>query len=227
MKLKILVPLFAAILLVACNQDKATDTTTAKDESDAKTEQTDHAHHASHAAALPHSSAYDKLMQSMATQMNAAYQTVNGDVAFMQGMIAHHVGAVEMAKVQLEYGQDDTLKQLAQKIIDAQMAEIAFMQTWLTNNQEHAKPDPNMPQITARYQEADKKYHDAMMTGVMADDADTAFVQGMIPHHQGAIAMADIVLSTTQDKEIIALANAIKKAQTPEIEQMQTWLANK
>ncbi len=225
MTLKILVPLFASLLLVACNQDKTTEV--ANDKSPAKTEQTDHAHHSSHADALPHSLAYDKSMQSMATQMSAAYQAVNGDVAFMQGMIAHHVGAVEMAKVQLEHGKDDTLKQLAQKIIDTQMAEIASMQAWLTKNQPNAKPDPNMPQITERYQTADKKYHDLMMAGMMAHDADTAFVQGMIPHHQGAIAMADIVLSTTQDQEIIALAHTIKSAQTPEIEQMQAWLAHK
>lgn len=57
------------------------------------------------------------------------------------------------------------------------------------------------------------------------NDADVMFAQGMIPHHQQAIEMSDMLLGKQGvDPDIIALANEIKNAQGPEIEQMQGWL---
>lgn len=54
--------------------------------------------------------------------------------------------------------------------------------------------------------------------------ADVDFVQGMIPHHQQAVEMADHVLANGVDPEVNALAAQIKDAQAPEIEQMTAWL---
>lgn len=57
------------------------------------------------------------------------------------------------------------------------------------------------------------------------NDADIAFTQGMIPHHQQAIEMSDMLLAKPDiDPAIVSLANEIKNAQGPEIEQMQGWL---
>ena len=57
--------------------------------------------------------------------------TGNPDVDFAQGMIPHHLGAIDMAKVVLKYGKDPEMKTLAEKIIKAQDTEIAFMKGWL------------------------------------------------------------------------------------------------
>ncbi|KMO73439.1 DUF305 domain-containing protein [Mycolicibacterium chlorophenolicum] len=55
--------------------------------------------------------------------------------------------------------------------------------------------------------------------------ADVMFAQHMIPHHQQAIQMSDIVLGKQGiDPRVVNLANEIKAAQGPEIQQMQTWL---
>jgi len=54
--------------------------------------------------------------------------------------------------------------------------------------------------------------------------ADVMFLQMMIPHHQQAIDISNIALKTSKDSELLALANAIIKAQTAEIVQMQSWL---
>jgi uncharacterized protein (DUF305 family) len=60
--------------------------------------------------------------------------TGNADVDFVKGMIPHHKGAVEMAKIVLQYGKDPALKKLAADIIKAQDEEIAFMTAWLAKN---------------------------------------------------------------------------------------------
>ncbi|BCN77936.1 DUF305 domain-containing protein [Prescottella equi] len=56
------------------------------------------------------------------------------------------------------------------------------------------------------------------------NDADVEYVQMMIPHHEQAVEMAELVPSRTGNPDIIALADQIEKAQGPEIEQMEGWL---
>jgi uncharacterized protein (DUF305 family) len=59
----------------------------------------------------------------------------NADVDFARGMIAHHEGAVEMAKIVLEHGTDPEIRKLAGEIIAAQQPEIDFMTGWLSKQQ--------------------------------------------------------------------------------------------
>ena len=53
------------------------------------------------------------------------------DMAFARGMLPHHIGAVDMAKIELEYGTDEEMRQLAQHIIDTQQVDIELMQNWI------------------------------------------------------------------------------------------------
>lgn len=53
---------------------------------------------------------------------------------------------------------------------------------------------------------------------------DIGFAQGMIPHHAQAIEMADLALTSTTNPDVLALANKIKAAQSPEIEKLSGWL---
>lgn len=66
---------------------------------------------------------------------------------------------------------------------------------------------------------------DGAQDGATSNDADVMFAQMMIPHHQQAIEMSDVILGKDGiDTEITDLATQIKEAQGPEIEQLTTWL---
>ncbi|TGP23952.1 MULTISPECIES: DUF305 domain-containing protein [unclassified Mesorhizobium] len=77
---------------------------------------------------------------------------------------------------------------------------------------------------TVGYKAAMDKMHTDMMLNYTGN-ADVDFVRGMIPHHQGAIDMAKVVIANGKDPEIRKLAEGVVKAQEAEIKEMQDWLA--
>ena len=65
--------------------------------------------------------------------MNIAFSG-NADADFVNGMIPHHQGAVDMAKVVLAFGKDPEIRKLAEAIVQAQESEITLMRAWLKRN---------------------------------------------------------------------------------------------
>ena len=97
-----------------------------------------HGHdHGSHHSAAPikgtvneATTAYAEANAKMHAGMDIQFSG-DADVDFVRGMIAHHQGAVDMARIVLQHGKDPEIRKLAGDIIKAQEGEIAMMQEWL------------------------------------------------------------------------------------------------
>lgn len=87
------------------------------------------------AAAIPDDAgqAYTQAMAKMHQAM-MINPTGDADVDFVRGMIPHHQGAIDMARIQLKFGKDPELRKLSEAVIAAQEKEIAEMQAWLEKN---------------------------------------------------------------------------------------------
>jgi uncharacterized protein (DUF305 family) len=94
-------------------------------------------------------------------------------------------------------------------------------------NAPQVKVEKTAPITTTTSTEAFEAANAAMHENMMIDftgDADVDFVRAMIPHHQGAVDMAKVLLDHGKDPELQKLGHDIIEAQTKEIAQMQTWL---
>lgn len=167
---------------------------------------------------------YKASMTDMHAQMMRGVAFNDPDSAFAQGMLGHHTGALAMAEIELKYGTDKQMRQLAQEIIKAQKIEMKQMQKWLDSHPDASAPMADTQAMQQAYNEGMDTMHGKMMIGITDPLADMAFARGMLPHHKGAVAMAQVQLQYGKDPEMLQLAQEIITAQQPEIEQMQNWI---
>ncbi|MBX6341169.1 MAG: DUF305 domain-containing protein [Thermomicrobiaceae bacterium] len=143
------------------------------------------------------------------------------DGSFLAMMIQHHEGAIAMARIAERRAEHAEIKQLAQEIIASQQREIDQMRAWQEAWFGGATPVPSPETLGMSPHEMgmDMDMH-ALET---AQPFDKAFIDAMVPHHQGAIMMAQRILQTTQRPELKQLAEGIVAAQQAEIAKMQEW----
>jgi uncharacterized protein (DUF305 family) len=145
------------------------------------------------------------------------------DRNFIANMIAHHQGAVDMAKLALTNAKHQELKDMANDIISAQEAEIAEMTSWQKDWGYPSTSSDNMMDHGAMGMMDDMANMTTELEGKTGDEFDKAFIEQMIMHHQSAIDMAAPGEQNAQHQEVKDLTKAIVAAQTKEIQQMKQW----
>jgi uncharacterized protein (DUF305 family) len=141
------------------------------------------------------------------------------DLRFIDAMVPHYEGAVEMAEVALENAEHEEVRRLAEDIISAQRAEIEMLHG--IREREFGSAEPAMEMSGEEMNETMGMADPRKLAN--AEPFDRAFIDAMIPHHESAIAMARVALGESENEEIRTLAQDILEAQREEIEQMNTW----
>ena len=146
--------------------------------------------------------------------------------AFLEAMVPHHESAVAMASVAVRRAEHTEIRDLAAAIVSAQEREI----TKMGRIHRDLFGEPLLPNADAHAQLGLSTEQAGMMHGgdaaqTLRDDKpfDRAFIDAMIPHHQGAIRMARVILEEGGDQRITQLADAIVRAQAQEIREMNGW----
>lgn len=149
------------------------------------------------------------------------------DLRFIDAMTPHHQGALAMAKAAQQKSKRPEMQKLAADMIKAQNQEIAQMQQWRPVWYPKAKAEPMAFNAnTGQSMPMSQGQINGMMNmdlGPADDQFDRRFIQAMLPHHSGAVMMAQEALNKSKRPEIKKLAQAIISSQQAEMAQMQQW----
>jgi uncharacterized protein (DUF305 family) len=164
--------------------------------------------------------------------MDVGPADANYDLRFIDSMVPHHQGALIMAQEVLQKSKRPELIKFAKGIITEQKKEIAQMQQWRKQWYPKASATPMMWHTQMNHQMAMTAEHkQSMMMSMSLGKADAGFdlrfLDAMIPHHQGAVTMAQDALQKSKHPELKQLSQNIIKSQQSEIDRMtqlrQKW----
>ena len=147
------------------------------------------------------------------------------DRHFIEQMIPHHDGAIAMAKLALTKSSRSEIKTLAEDIIEAQTKENQEMKSWYKSWFNKDVSEDGLQIIGGMMSQGGMHMGGREDIGVLenAADFDKEFIKQMIPHHQLAIMMAQMLKAGTNRSEMLSLANNIIGSQSREIQDMQNW----
>lgn len=148
------------------------------------------------------------------------------DVTFAQGMVVHHAQAIDMAQLAETRNPSPQVQDLAARIKAAQGPEIQQLSGWLTSwNQ--AVPNPADAMAHGAHGGSEGMMTAEQMTQLEAAsgaDFDRLFLEMMIVHHEGAVAMANQEIGAGKYQPAVAMAREIIRAQQGEIAEMDQLL---
>jgi len=177
-----------------------------------------------HHSAVPSTEAFEHINHTLHEAMNIEYSG-NADIDFLRSMIPHHQGALDMADVEKQFGKDGTVKTFANKVKRDQVKEIRWMRILLQTLEYENASNRSINEASIEANRMVNMNMHQNMAVEFTGSADIDFMTGMIPHHEGAVAMAEVVLEHGKDKRVKDLARGIINAQTSEITTMKIWLS--
>lgn len=150
------------------------------------------------------------LQSANQASMNMSKERTSADVDrdFINNMIAHHLGAIEMAKQAQVKSPREEVKTIAKAIIQVQQKEVDQLYVW---KKDWYKDEAKVVVPTVED------------LGAGNNEFDLAFINAMIPHHKEGIKMAEDIMKVSTRQEILSLADSIKTTQVKEVQKMEEW----
>lgn len=145
------------------------------------------------------------------------------DRYYMANMIAHHQGAIDMAKLAQTSAKHSELKEMANNIIATQAEEQTNMVNWQKAWGYPASSGEMMEDHSSMGMEEEMAATMGQLKTKTGDEFDKAFLSSMIDHHTSAVDMSRPAAKNASHQEIKDLAKAIIEAQDSEITQMRKW----
>lgn len=158
--------------------------------------------------------------------MYKQYSSLRGDEydkAYLAGMIVHHQGAVDMAKLAVTQATHPEIVTLAKNIVNTQDSEIAQMQGWQTKWNYPSTSSSAGHDMNAMDMSMSMEGDMVTLKSKTGEDFDKTFLEQMVAHHQAAIDMSGSAASNAYHQEVKELAKNIITAQTTEIASMKQW----
>jgi len=164
-------------------------------------------------------------MNEMMDKVHALEKKGIADYDLAAELREHHKGAIAMSETQLDSGTDAQLKQMAQKIKDAQQKEVGHIDKMLDGYDDKAK-DYDPMNTDSGLGKAMMGNMEAMMKApeMDADSVDKSFAAMMIKHHQDGIRMGETIKQYAKDAKFKQMAQKMITDQQQEIKELQNWL---
>jgi uncharacterized protein (DUF305 family) len=152
------------------------------------------------------------------------------DRLFIDMMVPHHEGAIEMAGIARSRVEHEELKQLVTEILRTQAAEASQLRRWRQEwyGSSATPPMSQMPMLPATPSGVGAPHTMNMAAEVVRlrsapEPFDRAFIDAMIPHHRSAVEAARLAEQQATRPEVKELARSIAESQQREIDQLRQW----
>ncbi len=164
---------------------------------------------------------FDQILSQMANKMLTRDIIGNITIDFIECMIPHHQAAIYMCENLLQYTDYEPLEKIAKGIIEMQTRGIEQMKEIAKTTSGYCNTPRDVNHYMAKYYEITKNMIYRMKNSPRCVNINLSFVNEMIPHHEGAIAMCNNLLQYKIDPRLIDVADTIIKEQSEGVRQLE------
>lgn len=164
---------------------------------------------------------FDQILCVMANKMLSVRMTNDITTNFIKCMIPHHEAAIYMSENLLKFTDCEPLKEIANNIIKMQKQGICQMQQIARTTQGYANSRNDINCYITKYCSITKEMINKMKNSPRCSNINLNFINEMIPHHEGAIAMCKNLLQYCIDPRLKCVAESIINQQSEGVRQLK------
>lgn len=164
---------------------------------------------------------FDQILNQMAEKMLSQHVTNSITINFIECMVPHHQAAIDMSQNLLEYTTYQPLQNIAKNVIEMQTNGIKQMEEIARTTYKFPNTTQDVNHYMEKYLEITENMIERMQNAPRCININLNFINEMIPHHEGAIAMCKNLLQYRIDPRLKLVADSIIKEQGKGVEQLK------